>query len=180
MSGELQTIGAGNGPVSLVNPPGYTILSLDLGAKLGWCIGRGGKIEVSGTKDFYRAGVHPGWKFAAFQDWLAQFHRVNEIFYENVMFNTSNKQGRIYDGFLAFLQAFAQRAGIQLTAIPPATVKKIFAGHGHAEKVDMCARGHALGWKGGIVGTDDSNDELDACAIYYAVMQKRGIDVTFL
>ncbi len=130
-------------------------------------------------KSFYKKDAHPGRKFRDFHDWLLNFAKVDEIFFENVPHYESMHAAKVYCGFLAIMQTFAEDAGIKCTGIFPTSVKKIFCGKGRADKTKMCEHAHHLGWTGGKPGTDQHHDEADACAIYYAVMHKRGIHVTF-
>lgn len=160
--------------------PTHTVLSLDLGLDVGWCIGRNNQILVSGIKSFRsKKGTHPGKKFADFHNWLLNFSKVDEVFFEIVPKFESMHAALVYAGMRAQLDSFLYHTRIGATGVYPTTVKKIFTGHGKADKVKMCEHAHHLGWMGGKKGTADFNDEADACAVYYTVMNKRGIEVTF-
>jgi Holliday junction resolvasome RuvABC endonuclease subunit len=158
----------------------HTVLSLDLGSSTGWCLGQNNVIEYSGVKSFYIKDSHPGLRFKKFYNWLLKFRNVDEIFVEDVVQRfLSMHSARVYCGLLAMLQVFCITHSIRLTGIKPSAVKLAFTGRGGAKKAEMCNAAIKLGWANGKLDTETNNDEADACAIYYAVMKKRGYDVTF-
>ncbi len=161
----------------------YKTLSLDLGTYTGWAVGIGGHILSSGTESFFVKGeVHPGYRYQKFHNWLVDLiHRENigEIFYENIPRYESVAAARVHAGFLGIMNLVAFTAKLPMYCLKPNTIKMIFTGKGNAKKIKMCAVAHALGWRGGHLGTEDSNNEADAIAIYYSIMQRhRHIDVT--
>lgn len=157
----------------------HTVLSLDLGTTLGWCIARDNQILVSGVKSFYQKDAHPGKKLIDFLNWLQQFKNIDEIFFENVTKHMSVPAMQTYESLRGILYFFSYSCGVHITGMHPMSVKKIFTGNGKADKRKICEHAHHLGWKGGIKDTDDHHDEADACAIYYAIMHRRGIEITF-
>jgi hypothetical protein len=159
----------------------HTVLSLDLGGSLGWCIGRDNKIQVSGEKQLTKKDAHAGDRFLTFMNWLPKFQNVDEIFFEKAAGMRSMDAANTYCGLRAILLMFGQSSGVHITSIWAPSVKKIFTGQGGkgVDKLTMCNRARALGWTGGTPGTPENHNEADACAIYYSIMYKRGIDITF-
>lgn len=162
----------------------HTVLSLDLGSNTGWCIGQNNKIIVSGTTTFHEPGCHPGLRFLRFRNWLVQFAKVKEIFYEDTPMYSSLVHARVNCGMLAVLQSFSLEFSIPVTCMHSMSIKKAFTGSGRAEKgvnskQPICDAAHALGWTGGKKDTTMCNDEADAIAIYFSIMQRRGFQVTF-
>lgn len=168
-----------NSPAPIEPRKSHIVLALDIGTTMGWAIARDGVIEASSVKSFFIANAHPGAKFSKFNNWLVKFRNVDEIFYEDVPRFMSRDAGRVHNGFLAFLQAFADGNRIRLTKLLNSSVKKEFTGSGRATKERMCECAHNLGWAGGKKGTDVCHDEADAIAVYYAIMKRRGYEVTF-
>lgn len=141
-----------------------TTLGLDLGKTLGWCFAKNGVILNSGTIALAPEGCHKAWPLVNFKQTLQGFKGLTEIVYESIPFQTSKANSRMYDGMLGQLEIFCFENSIALIGIPNGTLKKDFAGHGHAKKPDMCAVAHRMGWKHGELGTDLDHDECDACA----------------
>lgn len=166
-------------PALAISKKSHIVLALDIGTTMGWAIAKDGIIEASSIKSFFIASGHPGAKFAKFNNWLVKFRNVDEIFYEDVPRFMSRDAGRVHNGFLAFLQAFAHGNNIRLTKLLNSSVKKEFTGDGRAKKERMCECAHNLGWTGGKKGTELCHDEADAIAVYYAIMKRRGVEVTF-
>ena len=157
----------------------HKVLSLDLGTNVGWAVGTDAVIQYSGTKSFYQKDSHPGLRFIRFSNWLLKFKGVDEIFYEVIPFTKFAKAHEVYAGMLAVLQMFALGNEIRMTGVKPTTVKKEFVGNGRASKTEVCNAAIKLGWWGGKLDTEKDNDEADACAVFYTVLKKRGVDVTF-
>ena len=157
----------------------YTILSLDLGSNVGWCFIKAGLITQSGVLDLRCKESHPGYRFLKFQNMISPFRHVSEIFYEDVPRFESAGAARVYCGLLSILQVFCLMNKIRLTNIKAGSVKKEFAGHGHAKKPDMCRTAHRLGWRHGHPETDIDHDEADAIAAAWVLMQRRGVKLEF-
>lgn len=169
------------------------ILGLDLGNQTGYALAEGGKIARSGVRDFsIKKHQHKGERGIAFYNFLLTFGVVDEIYVEAVMFggNFKNKEGKwispssdgreLYHGLLMLVQMFAAGTGVEVYPIHNGTLKKEFAGHGGAEKADMCATARAMGWKGGTANTALFHDEVDAIALVETQMRlKHGIRITF-
>lgn len=157
----------------------HVVLALDIGTTMGWAVGRNAVIEASAVISWKFPNAHPGLKFIKFNNWLLKFRGVDEIFYEDVPRFMSRDAARVYNGFLAVLEMFAAANNIRLSKMLAPSVKKEFTGKGRADKLTMCEFAHNLGWAGGKKGTDECHDEADACAIYYAILKRRGHEVTF-
>ncbi len=158
-------------------------LGLDMGKCTGWAIAEGDKLIASGVRDFsIKNSEHPGTRGIRFYNFLITLGRIDEIYYEKIMFTGSRKgggnwsgdNGELYKGFLMLLNMFAAGYGIdECHGVWPGTLKSEFAGHGHADKADMCATARSLGWKGAPVNTTLYHDEVDAIACLVVEMRRR-------
>ena len=157
----------------------HTILALDLGSTMGWCIIRNGIIEASGSVELSKPGAHPGHKFTLFGNWLLDFRKVDEIFYEDVPRFKGTAWPKIYCGLLAKLQEFTLSFGIRLTSCTPSHWKSVFTGKGTADKFEVCEACHNIGWQGGQFGTDQDHNEADAIALAGAILHERGVEIVF-
>lgn len=168
-------------------------LSLDLGTRTGYALVEGNKLVKSGVRDFsVKASEHTGRRGIKFYNFLLSIGQVDEIYYEEIQFgggfkNDSGKwvgvtnDGReFYHGLLMLVNMYAAGFGIFTFGVHPSTLKKQFAGHGHADKEQMVARAHELGWKGGQPGTALYHDEVDAIAILETQLRiNYGINIQF-
>lgn len=163
-------------------------LGLDIAQKTGWAIVEGDRLVSSGVRDFsIKASQFKGERGIAFHNWLIQTHRdfgpFTEIYYEKVMFGgafQSKDNHELYHGFLMLMEMFCASFRIQSFGMHPSTLKKEFAGHGRAQKEDMCRVAHEKGWKGGMVGTSIHHDEVDAIALVDCQLRLRhGISLQF-
>lgn len=154
-----------------------TILSLDLGSILGWALCKNGKVVYSGTEDLKKKHTHPGYRFLNFHNWLCDFGNVDEVMYEMVGSFENTDSAKVYCGLLGVLQMFCLINRVRVTSLHAMTVKKEFCGTGRAEKEDICATCHSLGWKNGKLGTRLDHDEADALAVLVALMARRGVQV---
>jgi Holliday junction resolvasome RuvABC endonuclease subunit len=161
---------------------GFTTLSIDLGSTIGYAIGRDGVIVESGevTLSAGHGKTHPGHRWLRFQNWLAKYGAVNEILYEDVPRFESASAAKVYGALLGVLQIFSLAHGIRMCSLKPNQVKKDFTGYGNANKLDMCEVAIKLGWKRGIAGTMNNNNECDALALFWVVCVRRGIEPQFL
>lgn len=167
----------------------FTTLSIDLGSTLGYCIGKNGVIIESGevTLSVKEAGIaHPGHRYMKFQQWLQRFvdsngnPLVNEILFEDVMMFKSVAASNVYGGMRAFLLVFALAYKIRMLSLKPTQIKKDFTGYGNSKKDVVCDVAMKLGWKNGIPGTMNNNNESDAIALYWVVCTRRNIEPSFL
>lgn len=153
----------------------YSALGLDLGSTLGFAFYRGGRI-ISGERPLSAGGdVLPGEVFCNFQAWLEKYRGVDLLVFEDVRGIQSYNFQKLYYGLRGIVEMFHRTHRIPLVGVNPQTLKRRFAGHGHASKHDMCATAHAMGWAGGFHGTDDNNNEADAIAVLVNELRERGI-----
>jgi crossover junction endodeoxyribonuclease RuvC len=157
----------------------YTVLSLDLGTKMGWCFISDAQYRYSGVLSLPKHTDNPGLHFLTFQNWLHKFRGVSEIFYEDVPRFESKASAQVYCGQRSVLHIFRTLHGMKLTSIKSNSVKKVFTGNGNADKALMCKVAHQLGWKGGHPDTDIDHDEADAIATAYVILQRKGAELTF-
>lgn len=158
----------------------FTILSLDLGSSFGWAIGKNGVIESSGEVALSARDSHPGTRWMRFQEWLYNHREVDEVLYEEVQGFRSNDASMCYGALRALLQVFCLANGIRLSALTPGQIKMDFTGNGNAKKEVMCEVAMNLGWKNGVRGTREFNNECDAIALMWVVYVRRGIQPSFL
>lgn len=159
-------------------------LGLDLGNCTGYALAEGDRIVASGVRDFsVRSSEHIGRRGIKFYNFLLTFGHVDEIYYEKVQFTTNKYRsdgGELYKGFLMLVNMYAAGYGIPTFGVFPVSLKKAFAGHGHAEKQDMCATARSIGWKGGEKNTAMFHDEVDAIALLVTQLRdKHGIKLGF-
>jgi hypothetical protein len=167
-------------------------LGLDISTYTGWAISEGNKIVASGVRDFSIKNFHhKGKRGIMFYNFLVSLGHIDEIFYESIQFgggfkgktgkwvNPTNDGRELYHGFLMLVNMFAAGFGVESTPVHPSTLKKQFAGNGHATKTDMCDAARSHGWKGGTPGSALHDDEADAIALLITqVKSKYGIIVT--
>lgn len=173
--------------------PAFRVLGLDLSTYTGYALAVGGKIVKCGVRDFssHKAAFR-GKKYTSLFNFLISLGKINEIYVEVAKFNGGfkNKEGKIINttndgrelqhGLLAVVEMYCDMFGIIPIEVHPSTLKKEFAGHGHAEKADMCRAARAIGWKGGEDGTAILHDEADGIALVATQMLKRhGVRVHF-
>lgn len=159
---------------------GFTTLSIDLGSTCGYCIGRDGVIIESGEVSLYSKESHPGHRWMKFQEWLIKYNYVNEILFEDVPQFKSASAAKVYGALLGVLQIFSLAHGIRMCSLKPTQIKKDFTGYGNAKKDVMCDVAMRLGWRNGVEGTMNNNNECDAIALYWVVCARRGIEPSFV
>lgn len=185
----------------------YTVLSLDLGSNMGWCLVKDGVIEGSGIENHkLYTDEAPGCKWERFEVWLINFfnhHHVDEIFYEDVPRFMSNASARTWCGYLCILQKLSHVLGIRLHSVKSGEWKKmLLGGELHKKmlaraaeerksakaqnrtprpihKIVLCEAVHAYGWKGGLRGTEKDNDEADAIGLAIALFRQRRVDLVW-
>lgn len=161
----------------------FTTLAIDLGSTIGYSIGRNGVVIESGEVTLSAGAAnktHPGHRWLRFQNWLARYGHVNEILFEDVPRFESAGAAKVYGALLGVLQIFSLAHGIRMCSLKPNQVKKDFTGNGIANKQEMCEVAIKLGWKHGIIGTPNNNNECDAIALYWVVCSRRGVEPKFL
>ena len=159
-------------------------LGIDLGNHTGWAVSEGLKITSSGVRDFsIKSHETNGNRGIKFYNFLLSLGHFDKIFYEKVQFTNnfrSGDGGELYKGLLMLVNMYGASFGVEPIGIHPGTLKKAFTGNGRAEKEEMCAIAHSLGWKGGARGTKLMNDEADAIALLVTqVREKYGIKLIF-
>jgi hypothetical protein len=168
-------------------------LGLDLGTRTGWALVEGNKLIGSGVRDFsVKASQHIGKRGIKFYNFLLTLGHVDEIYVEEIQFGggfknaagkfvgVTNDGRELYHGLLMLVNMYAAGFGIPTFGIHPSTLKKAFAGHGHATKEEMCAHAHKLGWKGGEPGTALFHDEVDGIALVETQLrEKYGVQLIF-
>lgn len=161
-----------------------TTLALDLGSSLGYAVCKNGQIIDSGTKQLTVTGQPPGYRGVRFHNFLYELdekYGITEIVFEEIS-HVSSKSAHaalVKGGLIMLTQMFAYSTKTILKSYHPSTLKKDFAGHGHAKKEDICAKLHDLGWQGGTRGKDHDNDEADACALLFVLYREEKRDICF-
>ncbi|WP_346727140.1 hypothetical protein [Ralstonia insidiosa] len=145
-------------------PANLNILALDLATQCGWAVMTRDGTFRSGSKRFDRVKLGGnGARWLAFREWLMATARqsdgIQAVYYEDVRRHVSNLSARVYCGYLAILEAWAEINKIPLHGVGVGTVKKAWTGAGNASKADMIAAAR----KRGIKVVDDN--EADAIAI---------------
>jgi Holliday junction resolvasome RuvABC endonuclease subunit len=161
----------------------FKTLSIDIGSTFGYCVGVNGVIVESGevTLTAGAAGkTHPGHRWMRFQRWLANYHDVNEVLFEDVQFVTSPQQMKVYGALLSQLELFSLGHGIRMCSLTPGQIKKDFTGMGNSKKDVLCDVAMRLGWRNGVPGTMNNHNEADAIALYWVVCSRRGLQPRFL
>lgn len=160
-----------------------SILALDIGTTCGWAFSKADKITGWGVEDFRVKGDDPhtrGLRFTRFAKWLHEWGGVEEVLIESVgAFQHSQAAIEVYYGMLAVIRMFCSDWRIPLRGMHTSTLKKQFTGNGRADKLEMCALAHRLGWRGGIPGTAQDHDAADACALIVCIQKERGIEIKF-
>lgn len=160
----------------------FKTLSIDLGSTLGYCVGTNGVITDSGEVTLNSGAArltHPGHRLMRFHRWLSQYSEVNEILFEDVKFVTSTQQIILYGKLLGVLEQFSLAHGIRMCSLMPSQIKKDFTGAGNSKKDVMCDVAMRLGWKHGVPGTMNLNNEADAIALYWVICVRRGVEPAF-
>lgn len=160
----------------------FTTLSIDLGSTCGYAIGKDGVVVTSGEVALSGKGgqAHPGHRWMRFQEWLSQHSGVDEILYEDVPQFKSADAAKVYGALLGVLQMFCLAHGIRMCSLKPTQIKKDFTGYGNAVKETVCEVALNMGWKHGVRGTRDFNNEADAIALLWVVYLRRGVEPHFI
>jgi len=133
-------------------------LALDLATSTGWAIYKDGEI-VSGVCSFAAGGAPDGKTYSDFMHFLNRFNGVERVCFENVDFKSYIYQNRKYGGFRAILLAWVYDNRIAESSVHVKTLKKFFAGHGHADKDAMIFAAKSRGFD------PINDDEADALAV---------------
>lgn len=128
------------------------ILALDLGTKCGWALSLDGQI-VSGTWNLMAGRWDSaGMRFLKLIGKLDAVHGATPldlIAYEEVRRHMSTDAAHAYGGYLAHVQAWADKQTpepVNYTSFPVGTIKKHATGKGNADKAAMVAAARKRGW----------------------------------
>ncbi len=159
----------------------FTTLAIDLGSTFGYALGDSkGVIQKSGEVSLSAKDSNPGRRWLRFTEWLYDYRNVNEILYEEVQGFRSNDASMVYGALRSHLQVFCLVHGIRMGSLTPGQIKSDFTGNGNAKKEMMCDVAINLGWKNGVRGTREFNNECDAVALYWVAYSRRGIQPSFI
>lgn len=154
------------------------LLSLDLGAKTGWCLRHADGRYGGGTYDFSGSSQRVGLRYHYFRRFLLRTgkilepNRLEAIVYEIVQFTPKQgglKAAQSWAGFEAILTQWCEYQEIPYIGVPVGTLKKDFTGNGHASKSDMVDHARALGWR----PMDDNHADAIALLQFYEVNHER-------
>lgn len=149
-----------------------TLLALDLGTKLGWAVAFGPGDILHGTVEF-RVGRHEsaGHRWIRFRKWLEEIadgHGPLEVvYYEEVRAHKGVDAAHMYGGFVANLQAWCVKRGVEYAGIPVGEIKRTWTGKGNAGKPAMIAEARKRGF------TPETDNDADALALLHCVMGER-------
>jgi hypothetical protein len=123
---------------------GQVLLSLDLGAHLGWAMWQNG-VVTSGTCDLsksnHRRFEGPGMKFIRFTRLLGEFPRPTIINFEEVRRHLGVDAAHAYGSYMGHLTSFCdgQTPQIPYEGVPVSAIKQRATGMGNASKEEMIA-----------------------------------------
>lgn len=149
-----------------------TILSLDLGTKLGWAVYFGPGDILHGTVEFKTGRFEGGgmrWlRFRKWLDGMADGHGPMEaVYFEEVRRHIGTDAAHLYGGFVAQLTAWCEKRQIAYQGIPVGTIKKHATGKGNADKAAMIAAAKAKGF------TPETDNDADAIALLFCVTDEK-------
>lgn len=158
----------------------FLIVALDLGSTFGFAKGNNGVILSSGEVALSCKETHPGHRVRKFQEWLYNHARdAKEILFEDVPGFKSGDAAKMHGRLLGQLELFCLVQGIRMSCLTPGQIKGDFTGSGNAKKEVMCEVALNLGWKNGVRGTRENNNECDAIALMWVVYTRRCIQPRF-
>ena len=139
-----------------------TILTLDLGSKMGWALHQADGTITSGTVEFKPGRFEGGgMAFVRFKHWLDEVRGFAEpiagIWFEEVRAHAGVTAAHVYGGFLAHLSAWAEMNKIPYQGVPVGTIKKHATGKGNASKAEVI---EAMRRKGHNPADDNAADAL--------------------
>lgn len=147
------------------------IACFDLGTQLGWCIGRGGKVTISGTRSLITERLSgAGMRYVLFQNMLDEMQElygpIGVVYFEEVRKHKGTTAAHIYGGLISTLMKWCEDNEIPYMSVPVQTIKKHISGKGNASKDEVIDNVKSLGHK----PRDDN--EADAIALYYTVINQ--------
>lgn len=118
-----------------------SVLSLDLGTRMGWASSNSfGRIS-SGINNFkpnrFDGG---GMRYLLFERWLNLIYSASPIkivYFEEVRGHIGTDAAHIYGGFMGTLTSWCEERKIPYQGIHVSTIKKFIAGKGNASKQDV-------------------------------------------
>ncbi|WP_130472244.1 hypothetical protein [Candidatus Magnetaquicoccus inordinatus] len=139
-----------------------TILTLDLGTKMGWALRQGDGTITNGTVEFKPGRFEGGgMAFVRFKHWLDEVNRfagpIQAIWFEEVRAHAGVMAAHVYGGFLAHLTAWAEQQEIPYRGVPVGTIKRHATGKGNASKAEVI---EAMRRKGHNPADDNAADAL--------------------
>jgi len=126
------------------------VLSLDLGANLGWAVRLPDGRTFHGMKSFPAVGgdEHYGRRHYLFKRWLTeiknQYDGVFHVVYEVINFGRNNP--RIIHNQEGILLAWCEHHGMSYKGYAPGTIKKHVTGSGRADKAEVIAAVRDMGF----------------------------------
>lgn len=124
------------------------VLALDLGTYCGWAVRRIDQSIDYGEQPFQRKSGEPeGKRLYRFMQWLrlkVKQEQVGLIAFEDVLFQSSQAQTRLWSGWLTCTLLAAEYANIGAKGFPTNVVKQTASGHGGAGKPRMMASAKSL------------------------------------
>lgn len=143
------------------------ILTLDLSTAVGWACGRPDSEPVHGTKVLPKTGADIGRFAYAYNEWLTDILTLEDpglvVFEAPFVSGTGNATtARKLFGLCWQTEFVCHVRGLSYLEENNSTVKKFFAGHGHASKDMMIAAAERQGWN---PKTDHEADALGLWAL---------------
>jgi crossover junction endodeoxyribonuclease RuvC len=141
-----------------------SILTLDLGSKLGWALRLREGTITSGMVAFKPGRFEgAGMAFLRFRHWLDELAKtsggIDVVYFEEVRAHAGTLAAQVYGGFLAHLSAWCESQNVPYQGVPVATIKKHATGKGNADKQAVITAMRAKGFN------PQDDNEADALAI---------------
>ena len=141
-----------------------SILCLDLGTQAGWALRSDDGTVTSGSESFHPQRFEGGgMRYLRFKRWLTELKQLTDsldaVYFEEVRRHAGVDAAHAYGGFMAHLTAWCEHHEIPYQGVPVGTIKKHATGKGNANKQEMMATMHRLGYQ----PVDDN--EADALAL---------------
>lgn len=148
-----------------------SVLTLDLGTRIGWALRAADETITSGTECFkphrFEGG---GMRFLRFRRWLIEVNAavdgLNAVYFEEVRRHAGVDAAQVYGGFMAHLTAWCEHHRIPYQGVPVGTIKKHATGKGNADKEAMVAAVRARGF------APSDHNEADALALLLWVVEQ--------
>lgn len=147
------------------------ILAIDLGNEFGWAIKQSVTID-SGWERLITGKCKTGKKFQLFDYWTRELNNIelSKIYYEDVRRHNGLYAARAYCGYLAVLQTYAYKRGIECEGIGVGQIKKFWTGNGRATKEMMIKEANKRGFD------VDNDNQADALALLHYALKNGVLD----